>query len=289
VKYKRKLSDHIFDLCNGLFLVMLFVIMVYPFLYVINYSISVPVGLRGALLLLPKGFDLSAYKTLFQDNNILGAFFISIARSTITPILMLSVTGMAAYALATQNLAFGRFLKTFCTLTMYVSAGTIASYIFMKQYHLMNNFLVYVIPYLFNAYNMILIISYIESIPYSLREAVYVDGGNDLQAYWRVFFPICKPVNAAILMFGIVSQWNSFMDTQLYCAMEEKLYTLQYLLYNMLASISNIEALKSGAVEVNAQSVKMAITVITVFPVMCVYPFLQKYFTSGIMIGSVKE
>lgn len=286
--YKQTWSDRVFNFLNGFLMLVIFIIMVYPFLYVINYSVTAPSEAGGSLLLLPKGINFEAYKTLLQESGILRAFGISVARSIIGAALMLIITGMAAYVLATPNLVFGRFFRTAFVLTMYLSAGIVPTYIYMKQYHLLNNFWVYILPNLCSAFNLILIKTYIESIPRSLQEAVYIDGGNDLQAYWRVIFPVCKPVNAAILLFGILNQWNSFMDTQMYCAMDEKLYTLQYVLYNTLSSQTNMEALKRGAAVVNGQTLKMAITVITVFPVMCVYPFLQKHFVSGIMVGSVK-
>jgi putative aldouronate transport system permease protein len=277
-----------FDVINGLFMCLLFILMIYPFLYVINFSVSTLSETTGTLLLLPKGVNFKAYAVLFQDDGVLHAFLVSVARSTIGPVLMLFVTGMAAYVLATPDLAFGKFFRAVFVLTMYLSAGIIPTYIFIKQYGLLNNFWVYILPNLCSAFNLILIKTYIESIPRSLQEAVYMDGGNDLQAYWKVIFPICRPVNAAILLFGILNQWNSFIDTQMYCAMTEKLYTLQYVLFNTLSSQTNIEALKSGAMASSGQTLKMAITVITVVPVMCVYPFLQKHFVSGIMIGSVK-
>ncbi len=286
---KKHAGDIVFDVVAALILLLIFIVMVYPFLYVLNFSISSLSETGGSLLLLPRKITFSAYEVLLKDDAVLSAFFISAARSIIGPVLMVAVTGMAAYALATPDLVFGRFFRTAFVLTMYVSAGVVPTYIFIKQYGLMNNFLVYILPSLCSAFNLILIKTYIEGIPRSLQEAVYVDGGSDLDAYWRVIFPICRPVNAAVLLFGILSQWNNFMDTQLYCAMEEKLYTLQYVLYNTLAAQTNIEALKAGgAMASSGQTIKMAITVITVVPVMCIYPFLQKHFVSGIMIGSVK-
>lgn len=287
--YKRSLSGTIFDVCNTLLMVTIFIIMVYPFLYVINYSFSSQEGLAGSLLLLPQGFNLDAYKTLMHDKSLFHAFGVSVARSILGAGSMLMVSGMAAYALANQNLVFGKFFRTVFAMTMYVSAGVVPTYVFMKMYGLTNNFLVYIIPGLCSAFNLILIRNYIESIPASLREAVYVDGGNDFQAYWRVIFPICKPVNAAILLFGVLNQWNNFMDTQLYCSMKEELYTLQYVLYNTVASQTSLEAVNNtNTAIVNTQQLKMAITVITVLPVMCVYPFLQKHFASGLLVGSVK-
>ena len=286
---KRSVSGTIFDVCNGLLMTAIFVIMVYPFLYVINCSITASSEISGSLLLLPKGVNFDAYRVLLNDDKIVHAFLVSVARSLLGAGLMLMVTGMAAYVLATPDLVFGKFFRTAFVLTMYISAGVVPTYIFMKQYHLTNSFLVYILPTMCSVFNMILIRNYIEGLGRSLQEAVYVDGGNDMHAYWLVIFPICKPVNAAILLFGILNQWNSFMDTQMYCAMAEELHTLQYVLYNTLTTVSDIENLKSsGGTAVAPQSIKMAITVITVVPVMFVYPFLQKHFVSGIMVGSVK-
>lgn len=290
MKYKPTPGRIAFDVMNTVIMILAFIITVYPFLYVINFSFSTFSQTSGSLLLLPKGFSLQAYSTLLQDRKIWNAAFISASRSVIGPLLSLVVTGMAAYALAVPDLVFGRFFRTMFVLTMYVGGGLIPSYLFNKWYGLSNSYLVYIIPSLFSAYNMILIKTYIESIPRSLQEAVYLDGGDDFVAYWRVIFPICKPVNAAILLFSVLGHWNSFMDTQIYCATNQKLHTLQYVLYNTLAANTNLEALKNGTQKItaNGQTLKMAITVITVVPVMFVYPFLQKYFVSGIMIGSVK-
>lgn len=290
MKYKSTPAGIIFDFINTIIMVFAFIITVYPFLYVINYSFSTFSQVSGTLLLFPRGFNVQAYVTLLHDTKLIHAAFISVSRSIIGPVLSLAVTGMAAYALAVPDLVFGKFFRNMFVLTMYVGSGLIPTYLFMKWYGLANNYLVYIIPNLFNAYNMILIKTYIESIPRSLQEAVYLDGGDDFVAYWRVVFPVCKPVSAAILLFSVLGHWNSFMDTQIYCAATQKLHTLQYVLYNILASNTNLEALKSGSQRVmaNGQTLKMAITVITVVPVMFVYPFLQKYFVSGIMIGSVK-
>lgn len=281
-------EERIFHIFMAAIMLALLVVMVYPFLYVINSSISKPYGIGGSLLLLPNGLELSSYKTLLLDDKVVHAFLVSIARSIIGSSLMLVVSGMAAYVLAKEDLVFGKFFRTVFVLIIYLSAGVVPTYIFMKMYHLTNSFWVYILPNLVSGFNLILLRTYIESIPRSLHEAVYVDGGNDFQAYWRVIFPVCKPVNSAILLFGILNQWNNFMDTQMYCAMKEELHTLQYVLYNTLASQTSIEALMNGNGNVTGQSLKMAITVITVLPVMFVYPFLQKHFVSGIMIGSVK-
>lgn len=287
---RRTFSDIIAQIL--LWMVMLFVVVVvaYPFLYVINASITPEASAVGKLLLLPRNVTFRTYQILFQNNNILHALWVSIARSLVGGTWMLFVSGMAAYVLAAPNLTGRRFFRTFFVLTMYLSPGIVPRYIFMTKYHLLNTFWIYVLPGLASTFNIILIRTYIESIPRSLTEAVYVDGGNDLQAYWRVIFPVCKPVNSAIFLFGMLSQWNAMVDTRLYAATEKKLYTLQYTLYSIVNSNNNIELLKEGIVSEKylGSSVKMAVTVITVIPIMLVYPFLQKHFASGIMLGSVK-
>lgn len=272
----------------SVFLLAVFIVMAYPFLYVFNYSISDGAIASGSLLLLPKGINFDSYIVLLKNSQVLHAMFISVMRSLIGPVLQLIVTGMAAYALSSPNLIFGKTLRTLFILPMYLSAGIIPNYIFMKAYGLTNNFLVYILPNICSSFNLILIRTYIESVPRSLTEAVYLDGGNDFQAYWKVIFPVCMPVNAAVMLFGVIQQWNALMDTEMYCAMTEKLHTLQYLLFSTLATKTDIETLRTGLSNITSQGLKMAITIITIIPIMCVYPTLQKYFVSGIMVGSVK-
>lgn len=285
---EKSFSETMFRVASSLIMLIVFVLMVYPFLYVICYSFSDGAKAAGSLLIVPKGFNVNSYLSLLRDSSVFRAFLISVARSACGPVLQLIVTGMAAYALSRPDLVYGKALRAIFLLPMYMSAGIIPNYIFMKAYGLTNNFFVYILPNSCSAFNLVLLRTYIESVPRSLTEAVYLDGGNDFQAYWRVIFPVCMPVNAAVLLFGIITQWNSLMDTEMYCAMETKLHTLQYVLFSTLASKTNIETLRSGLVGVTGQGLKMAITVITIIPVMCVYPFLQKHFVSGIMIGSVK-
>ena len=187
------------NVLTSVFLLAVFIVMAYPFLYVFNYSISDGAIASGSLLMLPKGINFDSYIVLLKNSQVLHAMFISVMRSLIGPVLQLIVTGMAAYALSSPNLIFGKTLRTLFILPMYLSAGIIPNYIFMKAYGLTNNFLVYILPNICSSFNLILIRTYIESVPRSLTEAVYLDGGNDFQAYWKVIFPVCMPVNAAVI------------------------------------------------------------------------------------------
>lgn len=285
----------IFDALNAVFMCLLFIVMAYPFLYVISYSFSTPAKITNPLLILPKGFTLKAYTTLFADAEFFHALLISIARTVLGPLLMLIVCGMGAYSLSKKDLIFGKFFRMMIFFTMYFSAGVIPSYLLIKSLGLTRSFWVYILPSVASAYNVVLLRTYIESLPRELDEAVQIDGGNELQAYFMVIFRVCLPVNAAVVLFSAISHWNSYIDTQFYNSMSTELYTLQYYLYQSLqANVSQSlqEAVSKGSSgassRVNTQTMKMAITVITVFPIMCLYPFISQYFVSGLLVGSVK-
>jgi putative aldouronate transport system permease protein len=289
---KRSAGDAVFDTVLYIFMAVVFIVMVYPFIYVLNYSISNVAQAKHPLLLWPEGIQFDSYRILFSDSSMLRALFISVARSVIGPAVMLAVTSMGGYVISRPALVFGKFFRMFFLFTLYVSAGVIPVYLVIQSLHLTNSFLVYILPGALNAFNMILVKTYVESLPPSLEESVLMDGGNEINAYFSVILPLCMPVNAAIVLFTCIQQWNSFIDTQLYNAMRPALYTMQYVLFNALAvqmqqSLEEAKARATGNV-VSSQSIKMAMTVLTVIPIVCVYPFLQRYFVSGLLVGSVK-
>lgn len=287
---KRTLGDRLFDGANYAAMLIIFVIMVYPFLYIINYSLSDPALISGSALLLPQNPNIDAYVLAFSDSSIVNGIFISVARTISGSALMIFFTSMAGYVLTRDDLIAIRFFRRFFVLTMYFSSGIIPAYILMNELHLAGTFLVYIIPSAVAVFNLILIKTYIEGLPKSLEESALIDGANDFQLFFRIIFPISKPVIAAVVLFACIAQWNAFIDTQFYNAMNTDLYPLQYVLYNALQSISSIEQITIGrrVQHVTPESLKMAITVITVLPIMLVYPILQKYFIKGLLIGSIK-
>jgi len=292
VKRKTALGGVAFDVINAAVMACIFIAMVYPFLYMLNYSISTPGRGRGTLYLLPAGINLESYKILLADPAVLRALFISVSRSVLGPIAMMAVSGMAGYVLSKKDLIFGKFFRMFIFVTMYFSAGLIPGYLLIQSLRLTGSYWVYIIPMLVSPFNIILIKTYIESIPDSLEEAVLVDGGTDFDVYFRCIIHVCLPVNAAVILFSAIGHWNSFIDTQLYNYANPELYTMQYVLFNTLGSkvVSSLEKARTMGRQpaANSQSMKMAISIITVVPVMFVYPFLQRYFVSGIMVGSIK-
>jgi putative aldouronate transport system permease protein len=287
---RRSPGEMFFDSLLYVLAIVLFIIAVYPFLYVFNASMSTIGRITNSLLLWPQGIQLKSYEMIFSDRSILNAFFISVSRSIVGSVLMLVVTGMGAYALSRPNLPYGKFFRLFFLFTMYFSGGIIPTYLLYKSLNLLNTFWVYILPMIVVPFNMFLVKTYIESIPRDLEDAVLIDGGTELDAYFRVLLPICMPVNAAVFLFSCINHWNAYIDNQLYNASTQSLFTLQYVLYNTLAVQMNrsLEAAKLMGVTISTQSLKMAITVITIVPVMCVYPFLRKYFVSGLLVGSVK-
>jgi len=276
-------------------MLIVFIVSAYPFLFVINSSFSAQGAIpSNPLLLIPTRVSIDSYKVLFSDVAIYRALLVSLSRSILGPIGMMVVNGMAGYALSKKDLVAGKFLRMLMFFTMYFTAGLIPVYLLLKGLGLTGSYWVYIVPNLVAPFSIVLIKAYIESIPESLEEAVLIDGGNEFVVYWAVLFRVCLPVNTAVFLFSAIGHWNSFIDTQLYNAMQPHLYTMQYILFNTLAArVQSLEAAQrnaqsGGIVQFTPQSLRMAITVITVVPVMFFYPILQRYFVSGIMTGSIK-
>ena len=280
----------LFDIFNGIIMLLIGIIMIYPLWHVVMYSFSSPGEVGGGLLLFPKGFTLNAYMASFQNKEILSGLFISVLRAVIGPAAMLVVSSMAAYVLSKDELIGIKFIRKFFLFSMYISAGLLPTYMLIRKLGLTNNFWVYVIPVMANVFNIILIRAYMESLPPSLEESAKIDGAGPVRSFFSIVFPLCMPILAAVVLYACVGQWNSYMDAQLYNFRNRDLYPLQYILFNyMTAASPSKEAMtaQQGAVT-TSQSLKMAITVISTVPILFVYPFLSRYFTSGLLMGAVK-
>lgn len=284
-------SGRIFDTVNTLFMALVVFLMAYPFWYVVNYALSDPGKVRTGMIWLPSGFNLQSFQVCFNNPDILNGLFVSVARTILGSFVMIFITSMAAYVITKNELAGIRFFRLFFLFTMYFSGGIIPTYLLIKSLHLTGSFFVYILPGMVNVFNMILIRTYIESLPRSLEESALISGANEITVFFRILLPVCKPVLAAVLLFACVGQWNAYVDTQLYNFKNPELYPLQYILFNYLAAqTQSVEQAKRlfQVQSISPQSLKMAITVITILPIVFVYPFLQRYFISGLLIGSVK-
>lgn len=292
---KRNKIDIIADAIKYVIIFIVTFLCIYPFYYVVIYSISDPTLAATGIYLWPKGFDLTTYKELLGRDDLLRSFLISAARTVAGTAITVGCTSLLAFLITRKEMIGRKFVYRYTIITMYLSAGLIPWYIVMKAYNLQNSFFLYIIPGAVSAYYMILIKTFIEQLPESLEEAAVVEGAGFFDLFFRIVMPLSKPIIATICVYCAVSQWNSWQDN-FFLVTDKNLQTLQYILYKFLNSASEMaKAMQSGNVGVmqtkpmiSAESVKMASIVVTMVPVMFVYPFAQKYFTKGIMLGAVK-
>ena len=290
--------DRVFPAVNAIFLILLMFVTLYPVLNTVAYSFNDGTdALRGNIGLWPRVFSVESYKSILSDKAVYQAAWISGSKTVLITLLNLFWTSMLAYCLSRKEFVLRRFITVIMVLTMYVNAGLIPNYLLIsKTLHLSNKYLVYIIPTMFSCFNMIVIRTYIASLPEALVESARIDGAGDIRVFWQIIFPLCKPVLATVALFVAVGSWNSWFDTYLYCGGKKELYSLQYLLKMKLATTqASANAAKTTAEALNTLgqttpiTIRCAITVIATVPILIVYPFLQKYFVTGIALGSVKE
>ena len=295
VRHKRR--DVVFPVVNTVILCILMFVTLYPVLNTVAYSFNEGMdALKGGLGIWPRVFSMKAYDELLKDTAVYKAFLISLSKTVITTVLNLFFTSMLAYALSRKEYVLRTFITTLMVLTMYVNAGLIPNYLLISRtLGLKNSFWVYIIPTMFSCFNMIVIRTYIVGLPEALVESARIDGAGDLRTFFQIILPLCLPVMATVALFVAVGAWNSWFDTYLYNGSKKDLYTLQYLLKMKLATTQNssnaantsAEALASSA-KVAPITVRCAISVVSAVPILIVYPFLQKYFVTGMALGSVK-
>ena len=295
-RYERDLGFPVF---NTVLLILLMFITLYPVLNTVAYSFNDGTdAARGGIGLLPRKFSTKSYERILNDPDIWQAALISVSKTIITTVLNLFWTGMLSFALSRREYVLRKFITLTMVLTMYVNAGLIPSYLLISQtLHLRNTFWVYIIPTMFSCFNMIIIRTYIMGLPDALVESARIDGAGDFRIYWQIIFPLCMPVLATVALFVAVGAWNSWFDTMLYIPTERKLDTLQYYLKGKLATAGQTSNLANSTVDaatanaafsVTQRTVQCATTVVTALPILVVYPFLQKYFVTGMALGSVK-
>ncbi len=265
----------------------------YPIWYTLIVSLNDSAdSLRGGIYWLPRKFTLESYKAVFQDSAIIRAFGVTIARTVIGTVTSVFFTAMVAYALSKKHIMGNKVYLLLGTITMFFGGGLIPYFILLKNMGLYNNFLVYIIPNLFNFYNMIIIMSFFRELPAGLEESARLDGANDITIFIRIVLPLSMPVVATIALFNGVYHWNDYFMGVMYIN-DANLQPIQTFLYRVVASASAsraVVAMPAGiaAQQVSSTSVRLATMVVTTLPIVCVYPFLQKYFVKGVLIGSIK-
>ena len=254
---------------------------------------------RGLVNFIPRGINLDNYINLIKANEIGQAFFVSIGRTILGTALMVMASAFVGYLVTKQQMWHRRFWYRFLVITMYFNAGTIPWYLNMSMLGLTNNFMAYIIPGIVAPYNIILVKTYVESIPAELEESAFMDGAGYWTIFRKIIWPLSMPILATIAIFGAVGHWNSFTDSIILMQGAPELYTLQHRLYLYLTTSSNIGALMNSGVSssaaegimqtaLNAKVIKYTVSMVSIIPILLVYPFMQRYFVKGIMLGAVK-
>jgi ABC-type sugar transport system, permease component len=297
--WRLKTGDIIFYIVNALVLISISIIMLYPYLNTVAISFNEGTDtLRGGITVFPRKLTFLNYISVFQMETIPGAAVVSVLRTVIGTTLSVYCTAMVAYALSRKEYVFRKPITMMYVFTMYFSAGLIPNYFLIRSVGLLNNFLVYIIPGLVSAFNVIVVRTYITGLSESFIESAKLDGAGDFVVFNRIILPLCKPVLATIVLFCAVGSWNSWFDNYIYCPSKPSLNTLQYELMKLLNSASSISSSASGQSGMSVRAaqnivtpiaVRSAITIVVSAPILMIYPFLQKYFVTGLSIGGVKE
>lgn len=292
----HKKKTDIFPIINTLIMIFIIAITLYPVLNTVAISFNDGTdALKGGIYLLPRRFTLKNYITVLQKDSLVTGTIISVSRTVLGTLLALVANAILAFIVSRKRFLFSRSLSLFWVITMYVNGGLIPTFLLYKNLGLTNSFAVYVVPGMISAFNMLVLRTYMNGIPDSLEESAQLDGAGYTTIFWKIYSPLCKPVYATVALFVAVNQWNSWFDAMLYNRMNVSLTTAQYELMKLLSSVTNqtgtAEAMKHavGAGAVTPVSIRAAATIITMLPIICVYPFLQKYFVTGLTLGGVKE
>lgn len=294
MKNKNAISDKVFDIFKWTFLILFFVATLYPILNTLAVSFNDGLdSLKGGIHLIPRKFTLDNYSSVLSKESLRQGAFITVSRTVIGTISQLYVTALLAYVLSRKEFIFKTPVTLLFIFTMYLNPGLIPGYLWMRRLGFINTFWVYIIPGMLSAFNMLVIRTYMNGLPDSLSESAQIDGAGYFKIFYKIILPLCKPVLATVALFIAVGHWNSWFDAMLYNGFNERLTTLQYELMKLLSSVTNqgasVEDMKNSGGMVTPTSVRAATTIVTALPIVCLYPFLQKYFISGLTIGGVKE
>lgn len=288
-----KAGDKVFDIVNTLLLVFIFLIILYPLYYVVIASFSDPdLVLTGKIFLLPKGFQLDSYKKVFSNSEVMNGYMHTIMYAAVGTCINLAVTLTAGYALSRPDLRGRKGFTLFFVFTMFFGGGTVPTYMPVRNLHLINTFWAMVIPNAMSVWNLILCRNFFESnIPKELLEVSQIDGCRNDYFFFRIVLPLSKALIAVMVLFYAVGHWNSYMQPLLYLS-DRSRYPLQLVLKNILIS-SQPDASLAGMTDraemyKQTEMLKYALVVVSSVPMIVLYPFVQKYFVQGVMVGSVK-
>ena len=287
---KKKKKGLLFDLLNGAVLTLVALVTLYPFLYVVFASFSDPLELmsNSGLLFAPMGFSLDAYVRVFENPSIYSGYANTIFYVVVGTLVNIIATCMAAYVLSRKQFMLRRFLTVMFIFTMYFNGGLIPSYLLIKYLDLINSRLALILPGAVNTFNLMIMITGFEGVPESLEESARMDGAGDWTILFRIIMPLAKPTIMVMVLYYAVGHWNSWFNAMIYLRDADKM-PLQIFLRDILTR-SQLGAM-SGQVDVEdvGLTIKYATIIVSTVPILCIYPFIQKHFVKGVMIGAVKE
>ena len=297
-KHSRKTSagDKVFVICNTIFLVLFTIVTLYPVINTIAYSFNDGLdAVRGGIYLWPRKFSLESYSRVISIQGFVVGAKITVLRTLIGTLTSLVANALLAFVISRKRFLFRSQLSLFWVITMYVNGGLIPVMLLYKYLGLTGSFWVYVVPGMVSAFNVMVMRTYMDDLPEELEESAQLDGAGYMTIFIKIISPLCKPVYATVALFVAVWQWNSWFDAMLYNRLKTEYTTLQYELMKLLNSVSNTTGgdpnggdKTGGSNKVTPVSVRSAATVVTMVPIICVYPFLQRYFVTGLTIGGVK-
>ncbi|MGG1634131.1 ABC transporter permease [Paenibacillus sp. FSL A5-0031] len=296
---KLSFGDKTFMAVNYFLLFVLGFTAFYPFwnAAVISFNAGTDTML-GGITFWPRVFSLDNYEVVFKDKRLIDGFIISILRTVIGTLLSIAATAIFAYGMSKRNLVGRKYYMIFCVLTMYFSGGLIPSYLLIRELHLMNSFWVMIIPGIISVWNMIIFRTFFLGIPNGLEESAQIDGSSNWGILFRIVLPLSGPVIATLSLFTAVYHWNDWFSPSLYISDINLLpiqTKLQQILNSniMLEQMSQMDSAAQGRMSamkaVTSKSLSMATMMVATVPILCVYPFVQKYFVKGVLVGSLKE
>lgn len=293
------LGDRLFDYFNYVFLTLLMIVTLYPFVNTLAVSLNdANDSIRGGIYLLPREFTLDNFKYVFQEATIFHATLISVLRTVIGTVATVFCSAMVAYTISRQEFVLRKFVTIAFILTMYINGGLIPNFLLIRDLNLIDSFWVYIWPGLIGVFNLIIIRSFIEGLPESILESARIDGAGEYRNFFHIVLPLSTPVLATVALFSGVYQWNQWFDVFLYNSSNIDLSTLQYELQKILQNSNASMSAKSAgdafasagqdASSVTPFSIRATMTIAASLPIIMVYPFLQKYFVQGMTVGGVK-
>lgn len=291
---RKSKKDVFFEIILVILMVLICFITLYPVWYTLVISFNDGMdAMQGGIYLWPRVFSLDNYQTVFRNTDIVKGFGVTTARTVIATLLSIFFTAMVSYGMSKKELIGRKLYLTIGTITLFFSGGLIPYFILIKNLRLIDNFLVYIIPAMFNFYNLIIFQAFFKELPVELEESAKIDGANDFTIFTRIIIPLSKPILATMALFNGVYHWNDYFMGVIFMIRRTDLQPIQTFLYRVIAETTSNQMMYNapGGIQytrVTSQSIRMATMVVTTLPIICVYPFLQKYFVKGMLIGSLK-